>query len=165
MTLPSAKPKQEPHLVSLTEKLEAAKRDLDKWTKVAALPELSPKAKEFATNAARSAAAEMKLRQIALAREKLEQAKADHRKWSKVAALPGLSPEAATFAANAARSYAALVVLAQKALDYLTAPPKANSAPNPQACEPLAKLIEARQTNKARRAETIRQLLIGGSPK
>jgi hypothetical protein len=86
MTLPNAKtPKQEPRPLSLVEeKLQQAQHDLDHWSKVAALPELSTNAAEWARNAARSAGAEVKLRERALAwaklsqQQKLDQSKADH---------------------------------------------------------------------------------------
>jgi hypothetical protein len=85
MTLPNAKtPKQEPRPLSLVEeKRQQAQHYLDHWSKVAALPELSTKAAEWARNAARSAAAEVKLRERALAwaklsqQQKLDQSKAD----------------------------------------------------------------------------------------
>jgi hypothetical protein len=56
MTLPNAKmPKQEPRPLSLVEeKRQQAQHDLDHWSKVAALPELSTKAAEWAHVAEKS---------------------------------------------------------------------------------------------------------------
>jgi hypothetical protein len=80
-----------PRPLSLPEKLQAAKRDLDKWSKVAALPELSSEAREWVTGAARSAAAAAKLYERALAWEKMspeqraEEAAAHEQKMAKFA--------------------------------------------------------------------------------
>ena len=49
------------------EKLAAAQADAEKWRQVAANPDLSPQAAAVAQNAARSAAAEVRLRQKGLA--------------------------------------------------------------------------------------------------
>jgi hypothetical protein len=122
MTLPNAKtPKQEPRPLSLVEeKRQQAQHDLDHWSKVAALPELSTKAAEWA----RKRRPEVKLRERALAwaklsqQQKLDQSKADHQKWLQVAARPGLSPEAVEFATNAARSSGAAAKLYEKALAW-----------------------------------------------
>lgn len=49
------------------EKMAAAQADADKWTQVAANPNLSPRAAAWAQNMARSAKAEVQLRQKDLA--------------------------------------------------------------------------------------------------
>ena len=164
-----------PRPLSLEEKLQQAQRDRDHWSKVAALPELSPKAAEFARNAARSAAAEveLRLREKALAwqklspQEKLAKTQADHRLWSKVAASPGLSPEAKEFATNSARSYGAALKLYERAVAWEKMTPeqrveeaKAHERKLAPFAVPLTNFIAQRQASKARRAETVRRLLL-----
>src|ERR1700756_4829532 len=59
-----SKPKQEPEL-SPEEKMQAAQADYQKWSKVAADPSLSPAAAAWALGVAKSAQAEIALRQKA----------------------------------------------------------------------------------------------------
>jgi hypothetical protein len=100
MTLPNAKtPKQEPRPLSLVEeKRQQAQHDLDHWSKVAALPELSTKAEEWARNAARfgggrgeATGARPGMGKAQPAAE-TRQSKADHQKWLQVAARPWALP-------------------------------------------------------------------------
>jgi hypothetical protein len=67
------------------EKLEKASRDFEKWSAVAATPGLSPAAAEWASQAARSAQAEMLLRQRAAA----YQAELDAKKQQALGGLGG----------------------------------------------------------------------------
>jgi hypothetical protein len=151
-----------PHLVRLAERLAKAQEDADHWAMIASVRGLSPAAAAWAAKTARSAATEVKIQAIGLALAKLYQAKADYLTWSKVAASK-LSPEAREFATNAARSAAAEVKLRERALEQLTAPNAVAhvhiSHVKPEACELLEKLVDQRQASKARRAETVRQLI------
>jgi hypothetical protein len=174
MTLPNAKtPKQEPRPLSLVEeKRQQAQHDLDHWSKVAALPELSTKAEEWARNAARfgggrgeATGARPGMGKAQPAAE-TRQSKADHQKWLQVAGGRGLSPEAVEFATNAARSSGAAAKLYEKALAWEKLSPeekleraKGHEQKSAKFAVPLAKLIEARQLSKARCAETIGWLL------
>ena len=67
MKSPKPKPKSKPQDQTLTpeEKLEAATADAEKWSMVANKPGMSPQASAWAAQAARSAQAEMRLRQKA----------------------------------------------------------------------------------------------------
>ena len=74
-----SKPKQQKSSPprSPQEKLAAAQADLDKWSAVAAAPDLSPQGAHAATVLARSAAAEVKLRKLALGASPDEDPKPD----------------------------------------------------------------------------------------
>ena len=84
---PKSKAKPQDQQLSPQERLDAATQDYQKWSAVASKPGLSPTAAAWASQAARSAKAEMNLRQKA-SEQQPDPAQAD----PNLAALLGMPP-------------------------------------------------------------------------